>query len=71
MTRSLILALLALAGCASAPPALETGAQCIQHRHGKATVTATGVVVDEGRCTEWRIGPTRREALAFDLAHPK
>ena len=67
---ALALMVAALAGCASTPPELQTGVQCIEHRHGTATVTATGIVVAEGRCTSWRIGPTKREIGLWNAAHP-
>ena len=67
---ALALIALALAGCASAPPSLDASVQCIEHKHGKATVTATGVEVDEGRCTQWRIGPTQREVDSWNARHP-
>ena len=65
-----LLTLAALAGCASELPTLQTGVQCMKHGHGKATVTATGVEVDEGRCTEWRVGPSQRAIDAWNARHP-
>ncbi len=52
----LIIAVSALAGCASKPPRLQTGAQCMS-------------VNPKGYCNEWRFGPTVREAEAFDRRH--
>ena len=61
----LILALLALPGCATT----THDSNCVEHRHGTATVTNTGVVVDEGRCTSWLFGPSAAQRAAFAQSH--
>ena len=59
------LAILSLAGCAG----VSSDAYCIEHRHGTATVTATGIETEPGRCTEWQFGPSAAQRAAFAASH--
>lgn len=61
----LVLAALALGGCAN----VTSDTYCTEHRHGTATVTATGVKVDEGRCTGWTFAPSLGQRAAFERSH--
>ncbi|HYE71194.1 MAG TPA: hypothetical protein VD932_06710, partial [Aquabacterium sp.] len=49
-----LVALLAIAGCASTKPPLETGVQCM---------APIGADPYSRECKAWRIGPTQREQL--------
>jgi starvation-inducible outer membrane lipoprotein len=61
---------IALAGCSSTPPEIQTGVQCVKTQGGQAAVTDKGIeVLQAGRCTAWTIGPTRREQAAYNARH--
>ncbi|MFC5498162.1 hypothetical protein ACFPOE_11500 [Caenimonas terrae] len=55
-----------LSSCAYERPELQTGVQCVKTTDGKAYVEAGLIHTVEGRCVEWRIGPTRTEQYRFE-----
>ncbi|MGE4241732.1 hypothetical protein [Ramlibacter sp.] len=56
-----LVAMLTLAGCASKPPPLQTGVQCM---------SPPGVDPYSRECKSWRTGPTLREQRRFQQPPP-